>query len=227
MRKAIWEINRESKQAECSKCKREAVYQAVDGVWRYENFCPHCGAEMLNAPPLTAIKQNHIERGVLFSIRPEYCEHIISGKKTIEVRRKFPRCKVPFKGYIYCTLGGRGMLYGNRGDEKIQLNGKVIGEFTCDSVVSLPNKDAQGEEFEKILEAACLDEDKFFEYSEHETVYLLGIKDFTLYKYPRYLEEDFGFNKPPLYWCYVGDRVGSRTDQRALRSTASRRERRH
>jgi len=32
--------------AECEKCGREAVYQIIDDHWRYEPFCPHCGAIM-------------------------------------------------------------------------------------------------------------------------------------------------------------------------------------
>ena len=32
--------------AECEICGREAVYQIVDGRWKYEPWCPHCGAKM-------------------------------------------------------------------------------------------------------------------------------------------------------------------------------------
>lgn len=33
-------------EAVCSHCGREVVYQIIDGVWEFENFCPHCGAKM-------------------------------------------------------------------------------------------------------------------------------------------------------------------------------------
>ncbi len=33
-------------EAVCSNCGREVVYQIIDGKWAFENFCPHCGAEM-------------------------------------------------------------------------------------------------------------------------------------------------------------------------------------
>lgn len=33
-------------EAICSNCGREAVYQIIDNRWRFENFCPHCGAHM-------------------------------------------------------------------------------------------------------------------------------------------------------------------------------------
>lgn len=40
---------------------------------------------------------------VLISIRPEWCELIASGKKTVEVRKTRPKFETPFKCYIYCT----------------------------------------------------------------------------------------------------------------------------
>lgn len=33
-------------EAVCSNCGREVVYQIIDNKWAFENFCPHCGAEM-------------------------------------------------------------------------------------------------------------------------------------------------------------------------------------
>lgn len=41
-------------------------------------------------------------KSVLISIRPQWCEKIASGKKTIEVRKSAPK-EVPFKAYIYET----------------------------------------------------------------------------------------------------------------------------
>ena len=38
---------------------------------------------------------------VLISIKPEWVELILSGKKTIEVRKGLPNLKQPFKVYIY------------------------------------------------------------------------------------------------------------------------------
>ena len=33
-------------EAVCSECGREVVYQVIDNKYFFENFCPHCGAEM-------------------------------------------------------------------------------------------------------------------------------------------------------------------------------------
>ena len=47
-----------------------------------------------------------MSKAVLISIRPQWCEKIASGEKTIEVRKTRPKLKTPFKCYIYCTLQG-------------------------------------------------------------------------------------------------------------------------
>lgn len=40
---------------------------------------------------------------IIASIKPKWCELIVSGKKTIEVRKIAPK-EVPFKVYMYCTV---------------------------------------------------------------------------------------------------------------------------
>lgn len=54
-----------------------------------------------------------MSKAVLISIRPEWCEKIINGKKTVEVRKTRPKMDTPFKCYIYCTKDGRGKLMVN------------------------------------------------------------------------------------------------------------------
>jgi len=89
---------------------------------------------------------------ILISIRPEWCEKIANGDKTIEIRKTKPNCNTPFKCYIYCTKGRFALLRDDRdatskykydiwnyaefhqGCGKRILNGKVIGEFVCDSI---------------------------------------------------------------------------------------------
>ena len=43
-------------------------------------------------------------KAVLISIRPKWCEKIVGGEKTIEVRKTRPKLDTPFRCYIYCTL---------------------------------------------------------------------------------------------------------------------------
>ena len=61
-----------------------------------------------------------MSKAVLISINPTWCEKIVSGEKTIEVRKTRPNMNPPFKCYIY-KCG----------------NGKVIGEFLCDEIINI------------------------------------------------------------------------------------------
>lgn len=48
-------------------------------------------------------------KSILISIRPEWCEKIVSGEKTVEIRKTRPKLEPAFKVYIYCTkkrIGG-------------------------------------------------------------------------------------------------------------------------
>lgn len=91
-------------------------------------------------------------KSVMLSIKPKYCELIISGKKTIEVRKTRPKIEMPFKGQIYCTKGKLALLRDDNDEHerykfehwsradfqekcgKTLLNSKVIGEFVCDKI---------------------------------------------------------------------------------------------
>ena len=93
-----------------------------------------------------------MSKAVLIRIRPEWCEKIINGRKTIEVRKTRPKMDTPFKCYIYCTAGRPDLNipisqerlmrdYLESGSMKSMNcplgNGKVIGEFTCNRVTNL------------------------------------------------------------------------------------------
>lgn len=65
-------------------------------------------------------------KAVLISIRPEWTRLIVSGQKTIEIRKNRPKLETPFKSYIYQTLP----KYGDWNDR----DGRVIGEFVCDKI---------------------------------------------------------------------------------------------
>ena len=99
---------------------------------------------------------------VLLSVRPQWCELIANGKKTIEVRKTRPKLETPFKCYIYCTAPKKfykisehmatsseylhlcngkvtmsdGFEFFGRADYKV-LNRKVIGEFVCDKMYGI------------------------------------------------------------------------------------------
>lgn len=85
-------------------------------------------------------------KSVLISIRPQWCEKIANGTKTIEVRKTRPKLETPFKCYIYCTKGRGDCLWRWDGiwydtqfpnERPNRLDGKVIGEFVCDKILDI------------------------------------------------------------------------------------------
>ena len=46
VKRGKWVRQKGRPEAICSECGREVVYQIIDNKWRFENFCPHCGADM-------------------------------------------------------------------------------------------------------------------------------------------------------------------------------------
>ena len=91
----------------------------------------------------------------MISIRPEWCQKIMAGRKTIEVRKTKPKLIPPFKCYIYCTQSADMLWILKEGERSLHPdkiadvfkaakcggayrgNGKVIGEFTCNRVTNL------------------------------------------------------------------------------------------
>lgn len=142
-------------------------------------------------------------KSVLISIRPEWCNKIASGKKTIEVRKTRPKCETPFKCYIYCTKAKRigfdefyadpliaDLPFGDCGNEK------VIGEFICDRIItvdcdSVAPFDRKTEEY--IDKETCLDRDALWEYTHGRCAYGWHISDLKIYDEPKEL---YDFWKP-------------------------------
>lgn len=74
-----------------------------------------------------------MSKAVMLSVRPKWCEKIISGEKTVEVRKNRPKLETPFKCYIYETQG----WVEKDGIMAFRLGGRVIGEFTCDRIYKI------------------------------------------------------------------------------------------
>ena len=50
-------------------------------------------------------------KSVLISIQPKWCDLIVRGEKTLEVRKTRPKLETPFKVYIYCTKAHNGWFW--------------------------------------------------------------------------------------------------------------------
>ena len=165
-------------------------------------------------------------KSVMLSIRPKWCEKIVGGEKTIEVRKTKPKLETPFKCYIYCT-SGRPDLNIPISPERLTQdyldtgsmqslncplgNGKVIGEFTCDRIYELAPLNHAPDDVEK---QACLTREEIVNYLKG-TGYGWHISDLLIYDQPRELSEFTGLRntrfgaapydikRPPQSWCYV------------------------
>ena len=160
-----------------------------------------------------------MEKCVLLSIRPQYCELIASGKKTIEVRKSRPKLDTPFKCYIYQTQNGKvgTGLFTKKGEimGRSVKNGKVIGEFVCDEIYqySTGNIDGQTISKDEMQKQSCLTYAELSAYENSTTakefcVCLMGlygwhISDLQIYDKPKELSEFYHYLPDKI--LYNGD----------------------
>lgn len=141
-------------------------------------------------------------KDIMISIKPEWCEKIASGKKTVEVRKTRPRLKPPFQCYIYCTK--------SKTNEK---GGKVIGEFVCDAFVTDKTMGSD----EMFNTAACMTGDDVSKYAAGSPVFGWHISNLIIYDVKSKESSSFltesnastdcpvlkKMTRPPQSWCYV------------------------
>ena len=139
-----------------------------------------------------------MNKGVLISIQPQWCEKIFNGEKTIEVRRTRPKIETPFKSYIYCTALKDKKRYTDEfdvGAGKWIGNSRVIGEFVCDRIVELKiNGDDCGNYWlewndECDIEDMCLSYEELETYLGKFVGYGWHISDLKIYDKPKELVE--------------------------------------
>ena len=165
-------------------------------------------------------------KAVLISIRPEWVEKILTGKKALEVRRNRPKLETPFKCYIYCTNSGVAMgMWGK--------HGKIAGEFVCDRIdpiVPAPEPYGIYDVDDDFVAQTRLVDGALWDYGKGATLYGWHISKLEIYDAPKSLSEfrricdkecncdgcakywanggNCGINslqikRPPQSWCYV------------------------
>lgn len=193
-------------------------------------------------------------KSVLLSINSYWCSMILNGKKTLEVRKTRPKIETSFKCYIYCTKSGLYLVLGDKmvGDgcvvteycttygysreeaERIWgvMNGKVIGEFTCDKIerYGIPYPAYRKELPERFVKESCVRYYDLHKYAWHDDLYFWHISTLKIYDDPRKLSEfssgssrleisdtedglylkRSGMERPPQSWCYVYDEKGAK-----------------
>ena len=162
-----------------------------------------------------------MSKAIMLSIRPKWCEKIISGEKTVEVRKNRPKLETPFKCYIYCTKAEERLLtilkdgdenYGETYHGKPVFiktetvsacdmwgkRQKVIGEFVCRGFI--PFCKARPcfvmEAPEEIERMACMTRKEIWKYAPEGNPIGWRISDLLIYDTPRELGE---FERP--YEC--------------------------
>lgn len=161
-----------------------------------------------------------MSKAVLISIRPEWCKKILSGEKTVEVRRTCPVHGTPFKAYIYCTRTASKEFILNDDNWDVSAKkhggwpwkrGHVIGEFTCKKITGLTHVGETGswepaslyvmspgsyyKPADELLEAACMSKETAEKYLKGRDGCGWHISDLKIYDKPRDLDEfsRFGF----------------------------------
>lgn len=141
-----------------------------------------------------------MSQAVLISIRPEWCERIASGQKTIEVRKTKPSAILPLKCYIYCTKPSfphEDFLVFDAGTNKVKAfygGGKVIGEFVCHNIFPLSFYASDVSFFDTEppmgVPGTCLTDKEIVEYlGNGKTGYGWLISDLVIYDKPKELGE--------------------------------------
>ena len=149
-------------------------------------------------------------KAVLLSIRPEWVEKIIDGRKTVEIRKSHPKIATPFKCYIYCTMPKyeyEDYILTDWPKPQNFCGGKVVGEFVCDKIYKVIKSGSSyivdGADRGKTNEVAMesyLGFDEMRAYLGTHTGYAWHISKLQIYDTPRKLE---AFERP--YDCNNSD----------------------
>ena len=142
-------------------------------------------------------------KAVLISIRPEWCGKIISGEKTIEVRKTRPKLQTPYKCYIYCTAGNLSYKTPKRNDCHCCGCREVIGEFTCEriSLIAYDGGELSSTTNAAFSPATCLSQEEIITYiGDKGRCYGWHISNLKIYDTPRELGE-FRRACPNSWYC--------------------------
>lgn len=143
-------------------------------------------------------------KSILISIKPEWVAKILSGEKTVEIRKTEPKCELPIEVYIYCT---KGHYIGHLSNRYV---GKVVAKFTLRKVESfiqglnedeyerLPNFALQDYDYhglDCLMEKACLNDDEINEYAPDLSFYAWHISDLEIFDEPKELSDFKSYKK--------------------------------
>ncbi|MDE6965651.1 MAG: ASCH domain-containing protein [Clostridiales bacterium] len=155
-------------------------------------------------------------KSIMLSTQPKWCELIVSGKKTIEVRKTAPS-ETPFKCYIYETKGlcDTPTFIDEDGHISYRGRGQVMGEFVCDKVERFTVGSMRCDDIERM---ACLSYSEMLDYFyksnelDGKTVkfgYAWYISDLKIYDTPKELGEFYKYGFENDYDAYMAGGRGA------------------
>ena len=129
-------------------------------------------------------------KAVMLSLRPQWCEKIFNGSKTIEVRKSRPSIDMPFTVYVYQTKHKGGNATVREVLNSVYGGGKVIGSFVCDRVRLCIPFGLKGHLLpQKVYREMCLTKEQLDKYGGLKTLYSWHITEPKLFDKPRDITE--------------------------------------
>ena len=153
-----------------------------------------------------------MKRAILISIKPKWVADILTGRKTIEVRKTAPKCDLPIDVYIYETRDEEPLVFDLSYEKDMDIldkvcnsRGKIVAKFTLNKVEKICFNNASWEsDFTppmEIMDKACLTHNEIENYL-NGTGYAWHISDLQIFDKPKNLDDDefhkIGFDK--YYW---------------------------
>ena len=165
----------------------------------------------------------------MMSIRPQWVVKILNGKKTLEIRKKFPKDYVGWV-YIYCCKQRNNEIGCHINYKKV--DGKVVARFWCDNVEEIICRPICGEwecytktlGYSEIAKASCLENREIVHYLKGKNGKTIHITKLEIFDKPKEISEfkviDYFIEQPringwvkqeiykpltkaPQSWCYV------------------------
>lgn len=129
-------------------------------------------------------------KAVMLSLRPQWCEKIFNGSKSIEVRKSRPSIPTPFTVYVYQTKHKGGKAIVSEVLDSVYSGGKVIGSFVCDRIREIIPLGLRGFKLgAEWLKEMCLSKEQLDEYGGLKTLYSWHITEPKLFDKPRDITE--------------------------------------
>ena len=138
---------------------------------------------------------------ILISIKPKYVAEILSHRKTLEIRKSFPKCKLPCEVYIYCTKENAKHFIDNK-IYNAMMRGKVVAKFTLNKVEEMARSQfsirwTKTLHADELYERSRLTPTEMSNYLGVENGYAWHIDNLVIFDKPKELKEF----KHPITFC--------------------------